>query len=177
MAENRTALRAAIPNDAEVVEAAPDALRSMQIAYRVSLEVAVQTVKVHPIAKGSAAGRRGRDAEAQMRRSVPSQWNDGGDGVCLTWTSPLTCRIACTLPIRARPEKPCGVDWSKNKFVPCGVNWSWPCLQPIDHGASDRVDEWGAVNHGGLRLGLRRFDGAQRSALRRLSPWPLSSSG
>ena len=84
VAENRTDLRAAIPNDAEVVEAVPDALRSMQMAYRVSLEVAVQTVKAHPIAKESATGQRERDAEAQMRRSVPRHWNDGGDGVCLT---------------------------------------------------------------------------------------------
>ena len=68
-AENRTALRAVIPNDAEVVEAAPDALLAVQAANRVSQEVAAQTAKVHPIAKESAAGQRGRDAET--RRSVP----------------------------------------------------------------------------------------------------------
>ena len=176
-AENRTALRAVIPNDAEVVEAAPDALLAVQAANRVSQEVAAQTAKVHPIAKELAAGRQGRDAEAQMRRSLPRHWNDEGDGVCLTLTSPLTCRIACTLPIRARPEKPCGVDWSKNKFVTHGVNWSRPRLLPIDQGASDRANEWGAINHGGLCFRLRRFGDTQRSAPRRLSPWPLSSSG
>jgi hypothetical protein len=94
--------------------AAQDALPAAQAACRAVPEVAAQTVMVHPSAKELAAELRQSDAELQIQRSVPSHWNDGGDGVCLTWTSPLTCRIACTLPIRARPEKPCGVDWSKN---------------------------------------------------------------
>jgi len=177
VAENRAALRVATLSDAGVVAAALDGLRAAQAAYQVALEVAAQTAKMHPIATESAAAQRGRDAEAQMRHSVPRHWNDGGVKVCLTWTSPLTCRITCTLPIRARPEKPCGDDWSKNKFAPRGDNWSRPCPLPIDHGASDRADGRGAVNHGGLRFRLRRFTDAQRSALRRLSLWPLSSSG
>jgi len=176
-AENRAALRVAVPSDAEVAAAALDALRAVRVACPVALEVAAQTAKVPPIAKESAAEPRGRGAEARRRHSVPRHLNDEGDGVCLTWTSPLTCRIACTLPIRARPEKPCGVDWSKNKFVTHGVNWSRPPLLPIDQGASDRANEWGAINHGGLCFRLRRFGDTQRSAPRRLSPWPLSSSG
>ena len=104
---------AAQSTDAEVVAAA-DATQAALAPCQTSLEVAAQTAKAHPVAKELAAGLRQRDAEMKMRRSVPSHWNDGGDGVCLNWTSPLTCRIASTLPIRARPEKPCGVDWSKN---------------------------------------------------------------
>ena len=96
------------------VAAAADATQAALAPCQPSPGAAAQTAKARPVAKELAAGLRQSDAEMMMRRSVPSHWNDGGDGVCLTWSSPLTCRIARTLPTRARPEKPCGVDWSKN---------------------------------------------------------------
>lgn len=95
-------------------EEEPDAPRAVRAPYLVELAEAALTQGAHPYAAVAEEVQLPSDAEAQKPRWAPNHSNVGGDWVCQSWASPLTCRVTRTLPIRTRPEKPCGVDWGKN---------------------------------------------------------------
>jgi hypothetical protein len=130
----------------EEAAAAQDGLQVAQVARgpcRVSQEAEVPMAEAPPyvLARVVEAARLPSDAEVQMPHWVPSHWNDGGDCVCRFWANPLTCQVGCTLPIRTRPEKPCGVDWSKNHQCRLGdVGANWASRGPLNRPCGLRVE-------------------------------------
>ena len=109
-------------DDAEEEAGEPHALRRSQV-HQALLAVVVRTEQALLNAKESEVARLLTDEVGMTLYSVPSHWHDGEGWVCLFWACPLTCGVGRTLPIRAKPEKPCGVDCRKNKFARFWADW------------------------------------------------------
>gem|GEM_PF-3539763 len=102
--------------------------------------------------EGAEGAARQQSDGAVQKHWGPSHWSDEGDWVCRSWASPLTCRVGRTLPIRTRPEKPCGVDPSKNNprgLGQIGAPASWTrdlaVCEPPERGHGDFVAVIGPV--------------------------------
>jgi hypothetical protein len=87
------------------------------VVHRIAPAAVEQMARVRPVVTVWVVARQLTGAVVRTLRWVRLRLIDAGGGVCLPWAYPLTCRVACTLPIRANPEKPCGVNYRKNKFA------------------------------------------------------------